>query len=165
MLPAWKPVGAKLPCACPPSWLVALLNAFASTGQTQLSPEEVASLGSGYNNKVYGPDSRKYVSPNGEGHVRPFGLGSDAALLLKLQKSHDVTTLSRSFVENYAKLTGRADIKALLEGEAYPIMFMLGDVHIGWDLPRGMALRSLRLVPSGAPRMFIAIPALRQPIS
>ncbi len=58
--------------------VVALLNAFASTGQTQLSPEEVASLGSGYNNRVYGPDSRKYVSPNGEGHVRPFGLGSDA---------------------------------------------------------------------------------------
>jgi sulfite reductase (NADPH) flavoprotein alpha-component len=48
------------------------------------------------------------------------GLGSDAALLLKLQKSYDVTTLSRSFVENYAKLTGRADVKALLEGEAYP---------------------------------------------
>ncbi|HML28759.1 MAG TPA: flavodoxin domain-containing protein [Hyphomicrobium sp.] len=48
------------------------------------------------------------------------GLGSDAALLLKLQKSYDVTTLSRSFVENYAKLTGRNDAKALLEGEAYP---------------------------------------------
>ena len=28
--------------------------------------------------------------------------------------------LSQSFVENYAKLTGRADVKALLEGEAYP---------------------------------------------
>ena len=57
--------------------VIALLNAFASTGQTQLSPEEVASFGSGYNNRVYGKDSRKYVSPNGEGHVRPFGLGSD----------------------------------------------------------------------------------------
>jgi sulfite reductase (NADPH) flavoprotein alpha-component len=52
--------------------------------------------------------------------LQTVGLGSDAALLLKLQKSHDVTTLSRSFVENYAKLTGRADVKALLEGEAYP---------------------------------------------
>jgi sulfite reductase (NADPH) flavoprotein alpha-component len=30
-----------------------------------------------------------------------------------------VTTLSRSAVENYAKLTGRSDVKALLEGEAY----------------------------------------------
>ncbi|MFA5958721.1 sulfite reductase flavoprotein subunit alpha [Hyphomicrobium sp.] len=52
--------------------------------------------------------------------LQTVGLGSEAALLLKLQKSFDVTTLSRSFVENYAKLTGRADVKSLLEGEAYP---------------------------------------------
>jgi 2-polyprenyl-6-methoxyphenol hydroxylase-like FAD-dependent oxidoreductase len=32
------------------------------------------------------------------------------------------------------------------EGEAFPMMFMLGDVHIDWGLPRGMALRALRLV-------------------
>ena len=31
------------------------------------------------------------------------------------------------------------------EGEAIPMTFMLGDVRIGWDLPYGMALRSLRL--------------------
>ena len=52
--------------------------------------------------------------------LKTVGLGSDAALLLKLQKSYDVTTLSRALVENYAKVTGRADVKALLEGEAYP---------------------------------------------
>jgi sulfite reductase (NADPH) flavoprotein alpha-component len=52
--------------------------------------------------------------------LKTVGLASDAALLLKLQKSYDVTTLSRALVENYAKVTGRADIKALLEGEAYP---------------------------------------------
>ncbi|MBN9246302.1 MAG: flavodoxin domain-containing protein, partial [Hyphomicrobium sp.] len=52
--------------------------------------------------------------------LQAVGLGSEAALLLKLQKSYDVTTLSRALVDNYAKLTGRADIKALLEGEAYP---------------------------------------------
>jgi hypothetical protein len=44
------------------------------------------------------------------------------------------------------------------EGEAFPMMFMLGDVHIDWDLPRGMALRALRLVEDNAPDMFIAIP-------
>ena len=44
------------------------------------------------------------------------------------------------------------------EGEAFPMMFMLGDVHIDWDLPRGMALRALRLVENAAPDMFIAIP-------
>jgi hypothetical protein len=41
------------------------------------------------------------------------------------------------------------------EGEAFPMMFMLGDVRIDWDLPRGIALR---LVADGAPDMFIAIP-------
>ena len=29
------------------------------------------------------------------------------------------------------------------EGEAMPTTFMLGDVHIAWDLPYGMALRAL----------------------
>jgi 2-polyprenyl-6-methoxyphenol hydroxylase-like FAD-dependent oxidoreductase len=44
------------------------------------------------------------------------------------------------------------------EGEAFPMMFMLGDVHVDWDLPRGMALRALRLVEDAPPDMFIAIP-------
>ena len=44
------------------------------------------------------------------------------------------------------------------EGEAYPMMFMLGDVHMESDLPRGMALRALRLHEDAAPDMFIAIP-------
>jgi 2-polyprenyl-6-methoxyphenol hydroxylase-like FAD-dependent oxidoreductase len=44
------------------------------------------------------------------------------------------------------------------EGEAFPMMFMLGDVHIDWDLPRGLALRALRLVANSAPDMFVAIP-------
>jgi sulfite reductase (NADPH) flavoprotein alpha-component len=51
--------------------------------------------------------------------LRAAGLQSDAALLLKIQKGYDVTTLSRVAVENYAKLTGRSDVKALLEGDAY----------------------------------------------
>jgi sulfite reductase (NADPH) flavoprotein alpha-component len=51
--------------------------------------------------------------------LNAVGLGSDSALSLKVQKSYDVTTLSRPFVEAYAKLTGRADVKELLTGEAY----------------------------------------------
>lgn len=43
-------------------------------------------------------------------------------------------------------------------GEAYPMIFMLGDVDIAWDLPRGIALRALRLVEGGPPSMSIAIP-------
>ncbi len=57
--------------------VIALLNAFASTGQTQLSPEEIASFGSGYNSRVYGKGAPKYVV-EGEAHVRPLGLGSDS---------------------------------------------------------------------------------------
>ncbi len=51
--------------------------------------------------------------------LRAAGLQSDAALLLKIQKGYDVTTLSRVAVENYAKLTGRSDVKALLDGDNY----------------------------------------------
>ncbi|MEQ1671647.1 MAG: hypothetical protein ABL893_12365 [Hyphomicrobium sp.] len=51
--------------------------------------------------------------------LQATGLGSDAALLLKIQKGFDVTTLSRAAVDNYAKLTSRADVKALLDGDAF----------------------------------------------
>lgn len=47
-------------------------------------------------------------------------------------------------------------------GEAWPFPFMLGDVHLDWpdgeELPRGFALRALRLIEDSAPDMFIAIP-------
>jgi 2-polyprenyl-6-methoxyphenol hydroxylase-like FAD-dependent oxidoreductase len=42
------------------------------------------------------------------------------------------------------------------EGDAFPMMFMLGDVRIAWDLPRGTSLRAVRPVEDGAPDMFIA---------
>jgi sulfite reductase (NADPH) flavoprotein alpha-component len=54
-----------------------------------------------------------------EALLKTVGLTSDTALAAKLQKSYDVTTLSRSLVDNYVKLTGREDAKALLEGDAY----------------------------------------------
>jgi 2-polyprenyl-6-methoxyphenol hydroxylase-like FAD-dependent oxidoreductase len=52
----------------------------------------------------------------------------------------------------------RHELKIPFEGEAFPMLFMLGDVHISWELPRGMALRALRLVEDDAPDMFIAVP-------
>lgn len=51
--------------------------------------------------------------------LQATGLGHDAPLLLKIQKGYDVTTLSKSLVGNYAKLTGRSDVNALLDGDAY----------------------------------------------
>ncbi|MDI6024763.1 FAD-dependent monooxygenase [Corticibacterium sp. UT-5YL-CI-8] len=44
------------------------------------------------------------------------------------------------------------------QGDAFPFEFMLGDVHIDWDLPRGLAMRALKLREEAAPDMFIAIP-------
>ncbi len=44
-------------------------------------------------------------------------------------------------------------------GDAYPIMFMLGDVRIDWDLPRGMTLRAVRPVERAVPELFVATPS------
>jgi 2-polyprenyl-6-methoxyphenol hydroxylase-like FAD-dependent oxidoreductase len=57
-----------------------------------------------------------------------------------------------------AHSTVRKSLGIGFEGEAYPWPFMLGDVHIGWDLPYGMSFRSVRPVEGGPPDMFIAIP-------
>jgi sulfite reductase (NADPH) flavoprotein alpha-component len=46
------------------------------------------------------------------------GLGTDASLVLKVAKTFDITTLSRATIDQYAKLTGRKDVAALLEGDA-----------------------------------------------
>ncbi|MBV9631380.1 MAG: FAD-dependent monooxygenase, partial [Xanthobacteraceae bacterium] len=52
----------------------------------------------------------------------------------------------------------RHALKIPFEGDAFPTLFMLGDVHIAWDVPRGLAVRAMRLVEDSAPDMFIAIP-------
>jgi sulfite reductase (NADPH) flavoprotein alpha-component len=47
------------------------------------------------------------------------GLGADGGVVKKLRESYDVTTLSRSLVEAYAKLTGRPDVGKLAEPKAF----------------------------------------------
>lgn len=47
------------------------------------------------------------------------GLGSDGSVVQKLRERYDITTLSRSLVEAYAKLTQRTDVKALAEPQAF----------------------------------------------
>jgi sulfite reductase (NADPH) flavoprotein alpha-component len=47
------------------------------------------------------------------------GLGADGSVVKKLRESYDVTTLSRSLVEAYAKLTGRTDVAKLAEPKAF----------------------------------------------
>ena len=51
--------------------------------------------------------------------LQAIGLGSDAALTLKLARSHDITTLSRAAIDAYAKIAGRKDVAKLLEGDAF----------------------------------------------
>jgi sulfite reductase (NADPH) flavoprotein alpha-component len=51
--------------------------------------------------------------------LQAVGLGADGTLVLRLAHSHDITTLSRNTVDAYAKLTGRKDVAALLEGDAF----------------------------------------------
>jgi sulfite reductase (NADPH) flavoprotein alpha-component len=50
--------------------------------------------------------------------ARAVGLDGDAALVLKIAKAFDITTLSRATVDAYAKLTGRKDVAKLLDGDA-----------------------------------------------
>jgi 2-polyprenyl-6-methoxyphenol hydroxylase-like FAD-dependent oxidoreductase len=52
----------------------------------------------------------------------------------------------------------RRAVGIAFEGEGFPFDFMLGDVEIDWDLPRGKALFSIRPKPGEAPDMFVAIP-------
>jgi sulfite reductase (NADPH) flavoprotein alpha-component len=47
------------------------------------------------------------------------GLGANGDVVQKLRERYDVTTLSRAFVESYAKLTGRTDAAALADPKAF----------------------------------------------
>ncbi len=44
------------------------------------------------------------------------------------------------------------------EGDAFPMEFMLGDVAIDWDLPRGMTYRAISPREDAPPDLFVAIP-------
>jgi sulfite reductase (NADPH) flavoprotein alpha-component len=48
-----------------------------------------------------------------------LGLGADGAVIKKLRESYDITTLSRAFVEAYAKATQRTDVAALADAKAF----------------------------------------------
>ncbi|MER2508654.1 MAG: FAD-dependent monooxygenase [Amaricoccus sp.] len=44
------------------------------------------------------------------------------------------------------------------EGDAFPMEFMLGDVAMDWDLPRGMTYRAITPRENAPPDLFVAIP-------
>lgn len=94
------------------------LNGTGSTRETW--HVEIATEDAGF---TYEPGDAIGILPENDPELvdqllKATGLSSDAALLLKIQKGFDVTTLSKPLVDNYAKLTGRTDVKALLDGDA-----------------------------------------------
>jgi 2-polyprenyl-6-methoxyphenol hydroxylase-like FAD-dependent oxidoreductase len=106
-------------------------------------------------------------------HLARFGLAVERDVALtELRQSNDAVrvrldhTQGASEEESFRYVIGcdgahsavRHALGINFEGEAFPMMFMLGDVHIDWALPRGLALRALRLKEGDAPDMFIAIP-------
>jgi len=52
----------------------------------------------------------------------------------------------------------RKALGVVFEGEAFPFEFMLGDVAIDWDLPRGMTLQAIWPATDAPPDFFVAIP-------
>jgi hypothetical protein len=57
--------------------VIALANGIVSSYQSRLSPAQAASWGAGYEQKYEGADARTFKS-EGEGHVRPTGLGDES---------------------------------------------------------------------------------------
>ncbi|HTW27238.1 MAG TPA: FAD-dependent monooxygenase [Acetobacteraceae bacterium] len=105
-------------------------------------------------------------------HLARFGIGiergttlaslsQDAdAVAVRLEREGGTEDASFRYVVGCdgAHSTVRRAIGIEFEGDAFPMPFMLGDVRIDWDLPRGVALRAMRLHEDAAPDMFIAIP-------
>ncbi|MCB4767975.1 FAD-dependent monooxygenase [Ancylobacter sp. Lp-2] len=91
------------------------------------------------------------LKPDGEGVEASFADGSSArfAYVVGCDGAHSAA---------------RRALGIAFEGEAWPMEFMLGDVHIDWDLPpgrglpRGRALFALRPIPEAPPDLFVAIP-------
>lgn len=95
------------------------LNGTGSTRETWHI--EVATDASGFS---YLPGDAIGVLPENDPQLalevaEAVGLGADGGVVQKLRERYDITTLSRAFVEAYARLTGRTDVAALAEQKAF----------------------------------------------
>lgn len=57
-----------------------------------------------------------------------------------------------------AHSTVRKQLGISFDGDSYPMEFMLGDVQIDWDVPRGFAIRAVHPREDAPSDLFIAIP-------
>lgn len=107
-------------------------------------------------------------------HLASFGVTVERGVALETlslngDESVDVTIVaadgSRTTI-NYRYVVGcdgaHSAVRHALEipftGEAMPYEYVLGDVHIDWDVPRGLAVRALRPHDDGPPEMLICVP-------
>lgn len=113
------------PAFTPETPLEAEITAAVNLNGTGSSSEtwhiELATDAPGYS---YEPGDAIGVIPQNEAELAAdlalaVGLGANADLIGKLNKSHDITTLTRPVVDAYAKLTGRSDVAALADTEAF----------------------------------------------
>ncbi|MFM7084067.1 MAG: flavodoxin domain-containing protein, partial [Hyphomicrobium sp.] len=109
---------AENPCEAEVSALVNL-NGTGSTRETWH-----VELSIGVEGFTYEPGAAIGIFPENDATLasdvaRAVGLDGDKNFIAKLIKSYDITTLSRSIVGSYAKLTGRKDVTNLLEGENF----------------------------------------------
>lgn len=113
------------PAFTPETPLEAEITAAVNLNGTGSSSEtwhiELATDAPGYS---YEPGDAIGVIPENDAELAAelaiaVGLGANADLIGKLNKSHDITTLTRPVVDAYAKLTGRSDVAALADTEAF----------------------------------------------
>ena len=109
---------AENPCEAEVSALLNL-NGTGSTRETWHVELSISAEGF-----TYEPGSAIGIFPENDSTLasdvaRAVGLDGDAHFVNKLIKSYDITTLSRSVVGSYAKLTERKDVISLLEGESF----------------------------------------------
>jgi 2-polyprenyl-6-methoxyphenol hydroxylase-like FAD-dependent oxidoreductase len=101
-------------------------------------------------------------------HLAQYGITIDRGVALEsLQQDADgVTVTLNGATHRFAHVIGcdgahsavRHALAIPFEGEAMPMTFMLGDVHLATDLPYGMALRAVRPREDAPPDLFVAIP-------
>ncbi|TCK30962.1 2-polyprenyl-6-methoxyphenol hydroxylase-like FAD-dependent oxidoreductase [Ancylobacter aquaticus] len=82
------------------------------------------------------------------------------AVRVELDGPHGRETASFRFVVGCdgAHSAVRKALGIAFEGEGWPFEFMLGDVAIDWDVPRGLALFAVKPIEEAPPDLFVAVP-------
>lgn len=106
-------------------------------------------------------------------HLESFGIRPERAVELKAMTPKESGVSVRlahgdgSFEEaEFGHVIGcdgaRSTVRKLLglafEGDALPVEFMLGDVAVAWDMPRGMGLRAMRMADGDMVDFLVAVP-------